>query len=112
MPLTTEYIRNSQAVNWASEAVYIALFSTVPTATPGTELPGVARVLVPWAAPVNGVLTVTGLDIPGIQAGQVVRGFGYFTALTGGTYVDGKSLPEQAFNSPGTATMNLTHTES
>jgi len=108
---TTE--KNSLATKYATDALYGALFTTAPSgSTPGTEVTGgtYARVAVSWGAAAGGVITATvTVNVP---AGVTINGAGLYSAITAGTYLDGGSVPSQAFAAAGTYTLTLTYTQS
>lgn len=113
MPVSTTTEKNNLATKYGQDGVYIALFSSAPSGgTPGTELTGgtYARVAAGWGAASGGVITASGtLNVP---SGATVAGVGLYTAVSGGTYVDGASLTSQAFGTAGTYTVSLTYTQS
>lgn len=114
MALQTASIKNSLAAAYAGQALYAALYSTVPGATAGTELsggsPAYARKQLTWGTPANGVVTATAtFDVP---AGANLAGAGVHTAATGGTYLDGATLTTQGFSSQGKYDLTLTFTQS
>lgn len=99
MALQTALIRNIMAAAYASAATHVALYTTVPGAAQGTEIPGVARIPTTWSAPVNGVISdAVTFAVP---AGVTIRGFGLHDQLAGGNYLDGAALTEQPFATPG-----------
>jgi hypothetical protein len=103
MAIAAVATKNTLASAYAGQALYAALFTTVPGATAGTEVSGgsYARVAVTWGSPTNGVITGTAPAF-NVPAGVTIAGAGYFTAATGGTYVDGVSETSQAFATAGT----------
>jgi hypothetical protein len=99
---------------YTNAATYAALFTTVPGASAGTEVtggsPAYARKSLSWSAPSNGVSTATvTFDVP---TGVTVAGFGVYTAVTAGTYLDGAAVTSQAFSAQGTYQLTITFTES
>lgn len=114
MALQTSYIKNSLAVKYASEALFGAVYSAAGTSTAGTEptggAPAYARKSLTWSQGGTGTATTSWTaDIP---SGFTAAGFGYHTAVTAGTYVDGGALTSQAFASQGTLAVSATFTES
>jgi hypothetical protein len=113
MPIATTGEKNSLATKYGTDAPYAALFSTAPSgSTPGTEVTGTgyARQAISWGAASNGAITASvTFNVP---SGQTVAGAGVYSAVTGGTYLDGGSLTSQAFASAGTYTLTLTYTQS
>lgn len=114
MAIQTATQKNTLATAYGTAATHVALYSTVPGASAGTELsggsPAYARKAITWGAPSNGVITGTvEFDVP---AGATVRGAGLHTALTAGTYLDGAAVTEQAFATQGTYTLTVTYTQS
>lgn len=85
-----------------------------PGATGASEVVGgtYARIAVTWGASAAGVLTATGmpktLQIP---ASVTVRSLGFWTALTGGTFVGVHNLADETYGTAGTLVINsLTYT--
>lgn len=99
----------------SGHASFLALTSTAPSATTGTELFGgsYARVAANWGTP-NGTTGVT-VGTPAavnVPSGSTVAGVEYFTLITAGTYYDGATVTSQAFASAGTYTVSPTLTPS
>ncbi|WIB64373.1 hypothetical protein [Curtobacterium sp. MCBD17_040] len=112
MALATSAAKDALAAAYAATAAFGALFTTVPGATPGTEVTGgtYARKPLVWSSSVGGVINATAtFDVP---AGVTVQGAGVFTAATGGSYVDGWSVIAQAFATGGRYTLSVTFSES
>ena len=114
MTLQTVAIKNALASAYAAQALYGALYTTVPGATAGTEVtggtPAYARKSLAWGAPANGVITASAVfDVP---TGTTLVGSGCHSAATAGTYLDGGTLTSQAFASQGTYTETFTFTAS
>lgn len=115
MPIQTVTQRNTLVDAYKAAATHVALYSTAPGASPGTELsggsPAYARKVSNWGATSNSAATASpaAFDVP---SGATVAGAGFHTALTAGTYLDGASLTSQAFSSQGTYTVTLTYTQS
>jgi hypothetical protein len=110
MALSTATIKNALASAYGTTAVQAALYTTVPSGSAGTEVTGgsYTRKTLTWGSAVGGVVTATAVfDVP---AGVTVRGAGVHN--TGGTYLDGGSVPEQPFASAGQYTLTLTTTVS
>lgn len=107
--------RNTLAGAYAGAATYMALYSTVPGATAGTELtggtPAYARIATAWSAAANSA-TSTGPHAFNVASGATVAGGGFHTAVTAGTYLDGGSFTSQAFASQGTYSASATYTQS
>jgi hypothetical protein len=116
MPIATVDQRENVARAYGVSATHAALYTSAPSgSTPGTEVtttgsPAYARKLITWAnGGVDGSITATvTFDVP---TGTTVRGAGVHTALTGGTYLDGGTVPDQPYTSQGTYTLTLTHTQ-
>jgi hypothetical protein len=111
--IATIYGKNSLAAKYATEAAYGTLYTTAPGASAGTEVtggtPAFARKALTWSSPASGVITASAVfDIP---AGTTVVGSGVHTAVTGGSYVDGKSETPANFPSQDTVTVTFTFTE-
>jgi hypothetical protein len=106
--------KNAMATAYAGHCTYAALFSTVPTATGGTELtggsPAYARLALAWGAPTNGVMSAPAVTF-NVASGSTVAGGGFFDALTAGNFRDGGSLTSQAFASQGTYALTPTYTQ-
>jgi len=116
MAVATAQQRENLAVAYAAAATHAALFTTQPSgSTPGTEVtggsPAYARKAISWSqGAVDGQVTAQVVfDVP---SGVTVRGAGLYTAVTGGTYLDGVTVTDQAFASQGTYTLTLTFTQS
>ena len=111
MAIQTAAMRNALVDAYKGQATYAALYSTAPGASAGTELTGgsYARKAVSWGATTNSASTATAIvfDVP---SGATVAGFGFHTAVTAGTYLDGGSLTSQSFASAGTYTLTPTVT--
>jgi hypothetical protein len=114
MAIAAVATKNALASAYAGQALYAALFTTAPGATAGTEVSGgtYARVQVTWGTPSGGVVTGTAPAF-NVPAGVTVAGVGYFTAATGGTYVDGVTETSQAFATAGTYQLTgISYTQS
>lgn len=106
MALATATAKNVLANAYAAAAKFAALYSTVPGATPGTEV-ATPRVPITWSNAVGGTITATVTF--SVDAGVTVRGAGVHTADTAG-YLDGWTVAEQGFSSAGKYTLTLTYT--
>lgn len=111
MSIQTTVKKNSMATAYGSDATYGALFTTVPGSAAGTEVaggaPAYSRKPLSWSAPTNGVITATAtFDVPACT----VKGTGVYTASTGGTYLDGNTVPDAAFVGQDTVTVTFTAT--
>lgn len=108
MTFKTDAIKEDAVKGAVSRVTHIALFSTAGTATPGTEISGgdYARQACTWNhGAVDGQTTTTvTFSVP---AGTTVRGFGLYTAATGGTYIEGDAVPEQPFETGGTYQLTV-----
>ena len=114
MAIQTNAMKNVLATAYGSEADFAALYTTTPSTTAGTEpsggSPAYARKAITWSSATNGVITATvTFDVP---AGTTVVGAGVHTLATGGSYLDGGTVPSQNFASQGTYTLTLTYTQS
>lgn len=115
MAIATTAMKNNLADAYAGAADFGALYSTAPGATAGTELsggsPAYARKALTWPAAANGTTTAAAVvfDVP---AGATVAGFGFHSAVTGGTYLDGVAVTSQPFSSQGTFQIVATYTQS
>jgi hypothetical protein len=114
MAIQTATQKNNLATAYGAAATHAALYSTVPGASAGTELtggsPAYARRALSWGSATNGVITATPAAFD-VASGSTVAGAGVHTAITAGTYLDGGSVPSQAFASQGTYTLTLTYTQ-
>lgn len=113
MAIQTASLRQTLATAYGNAALYGALYSTVPSATAGTEIsggtPAYARKPLTWTG-TNGTITATAtFDVPN---GATVAGAGVHSALTAGTYLDGSTVTTQAFSSQGTYTVTYSYTQS
>jgi len=113
--MATTQLRENLAIAYGNSATHAALFTTAPTGTTaGTEVtggsPAYARKALSWTAgAVDGSVTATAtFDVP---AGATVAGAGLYTAITGGTYLDGATVTSQAFAAQGTYTLTITYTQ-
>lgn len=114
MPINTVTQRNTLAQAYASAATHMALYSTAPGGSAGTEIsggsPAYARKPSNWGTASNSAVVASpaAFDVP---SGATVAGIGFHTALTAGTYLDGASVTSQAFASQGTYTVTATYTQ-
>lgn len=108
MPYPTATMREDAAIGSVSKATHAALYTTAGGASAGTEVSGgtYARRPITWShGAVDGQTTATvTFNVP---AGVTVRGAGMHTALTGGSYVGGGAVTEQAYASAGTYTLTI-----
>lgn len=115
MAIQTVTMRNALATAYATNATHMALYSTVPTTTAGTELtggaPAYARKVSNWAAASASAVVATPVAFD-VASGSTVAGIGFHTAITAGTYLDGVGVTSQAFASQGTYTVTATYTQS
>lgn len=117
MAVQTAQQRENLAVAYGAAATYASLHTANPGTTGASELsttggsPSYARKPITWAAgTVDGTVTATAVfDVP---SGVTVAGAGFWTAATGGTYLDGGTVTTQAFASQGTYTLTATFTQS
>jgi len=114
MAIASTYGKNSLAAKYAAEALYGAVYTTAPGASAGTEpsggSPAYARKALTWSSPSGGVITASAtFDVP---AGTTVVGTGTHTAVTGGSYVDGKTETSTNFPTQDTVTVTFTYTQS
>jgi hypothetical protein len=110
---TSVAVRNALCSTYATNTPFVALYSTAPTTTAGTELtggaPAYARVASSWSAPASGSMTQTVTH--NVASGATVAGVGFHSAATGGTYADGASLTSQPFSSQGTYQTTITYSQ-
>ncbi len=117
MAIKTAQGRENLAVAYGTYATYASLHTADPSTTGASELsttggsPAYARKAVTWVpGTVDGTVTATIVfDVP---TGVTVAGAGFWTAATGGTYLDGGTVTSQAFTSQGTYTLTATVTVS
>jgi hypothetical protein len=112
MAVQTTAMKNVLSDAYKAAALYGALYTTAPGASPGTEVtggsPAYARKSLAWSASSGGVTSATAtFDVP---SGTTVVGAGVHSAVTAGTYYDGASVTSQAFASQGTYQLTLTFT--
>lgn len=115
MAIQTATMRGLLVDAYKAAAGFVALYSTVPGASAGTELsggsPAYARKAANWGATSASAATATPAahDVP---SGATVAGVGLHSAATAGTYYDGAGLTSQPFSSQGQYTVTLTYTQS
>lgn len=118
MAISTAAMRETLAEAYASEALYGALYTTVPGATAGSEpsggSPAYARKALVWssASDSGSAATVTATVTFDVPTGATVRGAGIHTAATAGSYLDGAAVTAQEFSSQGTYEVTFTYTQS
>jgi len=104
--------KNLLAAAYAADSVSVALFSTTPSGTAGTELtggtPAYARITPAWGAASGGVVSTSAMTF-NVASGSTVAGFGVYNASA--VYQDGAGLTSQAFASQGTYALTLTYTQ-
>jgi len=117
MAIATAQGRENLAVAYGTNAPYASLHTATPGSTGTSELsttggsPSYARKAVTWVpGTVDGTVTASvTFDVP---SGITVAGVGFWTAATGGTYIDGGTVTSQAFSAQGTYTVTVTFTQS
>ena len=117
MAIQTAQGRENLAIAYGNSATYASLHTASPGTTGANELsttggsPAYARKQVSWSpGSVDGTVTATVVfDVP---TGITVAGAGFWTAVTGGTYIDGGTVTSQAFTSQGAYTLTATFTVS
>lgn len=113
MTIATATMKNTLSDAYKAAATFADLYSTSGATAAGTAITGGAPAYaskgLAWGASANGVTstTATPFDIP---SGATVAGVGVKTG-SAGAYLDGASLPSQAFSSQGTYTVTLTYTQ-
>jgi hypothetical protein len=93
---------------------YISLHSSSPLTTGANEITGgsYVRVATTWGAESGGVSLGTQVTI-NVPAGTTIAFFGIWTAASGGTYIDGGSLPaSETYGGNGTYLLTPTYTAS
>ncbi|MFC0623229.1 hypothetical protein [Kribbella deserti] len=113
MTIQTATMKNALATAYGTTATHVALYTTVPGGSQGTEVtggsPAYARKAISWGAPSNGV--ITGVVVFDVPAGTTVAGAGVHSASSGaGNYLDGAAVTSQAFATQGTYTLTVTST--
>jgi len=115
MAIQVAATRTAMAAYYATQAPWMAIFSTVPSGgTPGTELsggaPAYARKASNWGTATNSAVVATPVahDIP---AGATAAGIGFYSASTAGTFIDGAAVTSQTFASQGTLAVTATFTQ-
>ena len=114
MAIQTVTLRNLMVDQYKAQCTHVALYSTVPAASAGTELtggsPAYARRVANWGATASSAATASPAahDVP---SGATVAGAGFHSAITAGNYLDGGSVTSQAFASQGTYTVTATYTQ-
>lgn len=112
MAIQTTAEKNALATKYGTDAAYGALFTAFTAPGPGTEVtggsPAYARKPLTWGAPSNGVITASAtFDVPACT----VVGTGVYSAVTGGTYLDGNAVTTQTFSTEDTVTVTFTYTQ-
>lgn len=112
MPIATVTEKNNLAADYAADAKYAAIYTSVPAGgNPGVEPSGGSYTRQPlqWSIPENGVTTATvSFSVP---AGTTVLGAGLHSAVTGGAFVDGGSVTSRSFAVPGSYTITFSYTQ-
>lgn len=115
MAIQTATKRTSMATAYASDISHIALATSAPGASAGTEVSGGSPAYARKASNAGTaaasaiVFSPAAFDVP---TGTTLLGINMMTALTAGTYLDGASVTSQAFASQGTYTVTATYTQS
>jgi len=114
MAINTVTQRNTLATAYAAAATHMALYSTVPGASAGTELtggsPAYARKASNWGTASASAIVAAPAAFD-VASGSTVAGIGFHTAISAGTYLDGAAVTSQAFASQGTYTVTATYTQ-
>jgi hypothetical protein len=114
MAIQTATKRTSMATAYSSDITHIALATTAPSSTAGTEVsggsPAYARKASNWGTAAASVIVASpaAFDVP---SGATIVGINMMSASTAGTYLDGASVTSQAFASQGTYTVVATYTQ-
>jgi hypothetical protein len=115
MAIQTVTQRNTLATAYAAAITHIALATSAPGGSAGTEVtggsPAYARKAANWGTASTSAITASpaAFDVP---TSTTVVGINMMTASTAGTYLDGASVTSQAFSSQGTYTLTATYTQS
>src|SRR4051812_5698133 len=100
MAIQTAALRTTMATSYGAATPYMALTSTVPGASAGTELtggaPAYARKPSNWGPAAASAITASpaAFDVP---SGSTVAGLQFMSAVTAGTYLDGAGVTSQPF---------------
>lgn len=114
MAILVTTTKNALADAYKALAAYLALYTTAPSSSAGTEpsggSPAYARKALSWGSSSGGVVSATavGVDIP---ASTTIVGGGFHSAATGGTYIDGGTVTSQTFSSQGVYTITPQYTQ-
>lgn len=110
MAVQTTALKNSLATAYGTNTTSVALFTTVPGASAGTEVTGTgyARQTITWGAPTNGV--ITGTVTFTVPAGVTIAGAGFYSS--GGVYQDGGAVTSQNFATSGQYALTVSATVS
>lgn len=113
MAIQTSTQKNTLATSYGTAAAYGALFTAVTLPSTVTEVtggsPAYARKALTWGSPTAGVITASAtFDVPACT----VVGTGIYSAVTGGTYLDGNTVTSVTFSTQDTVTVTFTFTES
>ena len=116
--VNSAYMLKSMNDKLALLALYAALFTTVPTATGGTEVsggaPAYARKAQTPGTPTTAVPSTLAWTVPAhdVPSGAGVQGYGSFDAITAGNFIQGNGVTLQSFASQGTYQVSPTNTQS
>ena len=109
MAIATNQQKENLALEYGARATHAALFSTVPTGTPGTELtggsPAYARKANTWNAAAGGALDNANAPVFDVPAGTTVTHVGFWTAATAGTLLAYAAVTNETFGGQGTYTV-------
>lgn len=114
MAIQTATKRTTMATAYSSDITHIALATSAPGASAGTEAtggsPAYARKAANWGTASASAITASPAAFD-VASGQTIVGINMMTASTAGTYLDGASVTSQAFASQGTYTLTATYTQ-
>lgn len=114
MPIQVAQTRTEMAAYYGTITPFIALATTAPGATAGTEVtggtPAYARKATNWGTAAASVIagSPAAHDVP---SGVTVRGVNLMSAVTAGAYKDGAVVTDQPFSSQGQFTVTPTYTQ-
>lgn len=115
MAVQTVTMRNALATAYKTTAAYAAVYTTVPSATAGTEVtggtPAYTRVASNWGTVAASAVTASPAAF-NVPASTTVQGAGFHDAISAGNYLDGGAVTPQTFSSQGTYTLTATYTQS
>lgn len=110
--------KNSLAQKFATDAAYASLHNADPGATGATgELsggaPAYARKGLTWGTAAAGVVSTSASATFDVPAGATVAYVGFWTAVTGGSFLGSQAVTSEVYAGQGTYTLtSATYTQS